>query len=207
MHYKISSQSHSHFLLLSRHISSPPLSLALFGDGCPPHSAVLEIKGMSMFIWHTESQSWLNSLTMRQTYCTVARETKLTSGVVHQEFPRRYWVCVPVRKRTKYAALQRRGWPFVWKYEVRDENVWLLADKSQDKKISVQFAILIIVVILLVLYHQHTSCGRNLLFLRYLKTHYHSPLLKYKLFKGCTTQPSLTLLFIFYFSSSLFNML
>lgn len=34
-----------------------------------------------MFIWHTESQSWLNSLTMRQMYCTVARETKLTLGV------------------------------------------------------------------------------------------------------------------------------
>lgn len=36
---------------------------------------------MSVFLWHTESQSWLNSLTMRQMYYTVARETKLTLGV------------------------------------------------------------------------------------------------------------------------------
>lgn len=65
-----------------KHLLSPSPSLALFGGCPPPHSAVLEIKGMSMFIWHTENQSWLNSLTMRQMYCTVARETKLTLGVV-----------------------------------------------------------------------------------------------------------------------------
>lgn len=35
--------------------------------GRPPHSAVLEIKGISMSVRHADSQSWLNSLTTRQT--------------------------------------------------------------------------------------------------------------------------------------------
>lgn len=57
-----------------KHIPSPSLSPCTFREGCPTHSAVLAIKGMSMFIWHTLSQFWLNSRTMRQMYCTVARD-------------------------------------------------------------------------------------------------------------------------------------
>ena len=74
------SPSCSHFLLPSRLVPLLLHPFHTFQEGRPPHSAVSEIKGMSMFIWHTESQSWLNSLTMRQMCFTVARETKLTLG-------------------------------------------------------------------------------------------------------------------------------
>lgn len=83
-----------------------------------------------MFIWHTESQSWLNSLTKRQMYCTVARETKLTLGVVRQELPRRH----RVRSSEEKDKICSKGWPFVPKCEVRDGNVWQLTDKSQGLK-------------------------------------------------------------------------
>lgn len=76
-----------------------------FWVGCLPHSAVLEIKGMSMFIGHTESWSWLNSLTMCQMHSLLPGRPNwpwvllCALGVEKKS--------VPAMERTKYSVLER----------------------------------------------------------------------------------------------------
>lgn len=131
------SPSRSHFLLPSRFVPLLLHPFRTFREGCPPHSAVSEIKGLSMFIWHTESQSWLNSLTTRQMCFTVARETKLTLGGALcvkscQEVP-----SVPFQWEKGQTMQHSKGEDdcLFKRVESRDEDVFAaLADGTQTPK-------------------------------------------------------------------------
>lgn len=195
------SPSRSHFS--SPRASSPFFSIpsALFREGCPPHSAVSEIKGMSMFIWHTESQSWLNSLTMRQMCFTVARETKLTLGGALcvkscQEAP-----SVPFQWEKGQTMQHSKGEDdcLFKRVEFRDEDVFAaLADGTQMPKRMQQS-------LLSLLLSPSRSCSPVLA----VRDEHRegtissstSPcsLYKYKRFKGWKTWPFTTSNFIFFF--------